>query len=82
MHPSARRRSASSRSYVFHYQVEDGLTFLCLVDEKAKRSIPFQFLNDIKERFTAAYRERAKTAIAFAMNTEFSRVLTERMVRR
>jgi len=67
-------------SYVFHYQVADGITYMCLADDKAKRSIPFQFLADVKDRFTAAYRDRARTAIAFAMNAEFSRVLSERMV--
>lgn len=65
--------------YVFHYMVEDGLTYLCLADEKQKRRIPFLFLADIKDRFRAAYGDRAKTAIAFAMNTEFSRVLGDRM---
>lgn len=67
--------------YVFHYQVENGITYLCLADEKQKRRVPFLFLEDVKERFTSMYRDRAKTAIAFAMNTEFARVLEERMVR-
>lgn len=65
--------------YVFHYMVEDGLTYLCLADEKQKRRIPFLFLADVKDRFRAAYGDRAKTAIAFAMNTEFARVLGDRM---
>jgi Regulated-SNARE-like domain len=66
--------------YVFHYLVEDGLTYLALADEQQKRRIPFLFLVDIKERFAAAYGVRAKTAIAYAM-TEFSRTLADRMVR-
>lgn len=65
--------------YVFHYIVEDGITYLCLADEQQKRRMPFLFLQDVKDKFRASYGERAKTAIAFAMNTEFSRVLAERM---
>jgi vesicle-associated membrane protein 7 len=65
--------------YVFHYQVEDGITYLCLADEKQKRRIPFLFLADIKDRFRATYGDRAKTAIAFAMNAEFSRALADRL---
>ena len=65
--------------YVFHYMVQDGITYLCLADEQQKRRIPFLFLSDIKERFTSTYGDRAKTAIAFAMNTEFARVLSDRM---
>jgi hypothetical protein len=41
--------------------------------------MPFLFLDDVKTRFVGAYGERAATAIAFAMNAEFSRTLTERM---
>ena len=33
----------------------------------------------MKDKFSAQYGDRAKTAIAFAMNTEFSRVLSDRM---
>jgi hypothetical protein len=68
-----------ARSFVFHYVVEGGITYLCLADEQQKRRIPFLFLQDIKERFVSTYGDRAKTAIAFAMNTEFSRVLSDRM---
>lgn len=62
------------RSYVFHYMVEDGITYLCLADEQQKRRIPFLFLQDVKEKFCAQYGDRIKTAISFAMNTEFARV--------
>ena len=66
-------------SYVFHYVVDRGLTFLCLADEKQKRRVPFLFLDDVRAKFQAAYGERAATAIAFAMNGEFARVLQDRM---
>ena len=54
--------------------VEDGITYLCLADEQQKRRIPFLFLQDVKEKFCAQYGDRIKTAISFAMNTEFARV--------
>ena len=95
--------------YVFHYMVDDGLTYLCLADEQQKRRIPFLFLAgewprgrcrgrcrglframppahlarrpslaDVRDKFTAAYGSRAKTAIAYAM-PEFARTLADRM---
>jgi vesicle-associated membrane protein 7 len=66
-------------NFMFHIVVDRGITYLCLADEKQKRRIPFLFLDDVRAKFQAAYGERATTAIAFAMNTEFSRVLQDRM---
>jgi vesicle-associated membrane protein 7 len=37
------------------------------------------FLEDIKNRFTATYADRGKTAAAFAMNEDFARVLSKQM---
>jgi vesicle-associated membrane protein 7 len=65
--------------YVFHYQVTDGLTYLCMSDTEFDRPLAFQFLSDIRERFVATYGERAKTAIAFAFNADFARVLQAQM---
>jgi vesicle-associated membrane protein 7 len=36
-------------------------------------------LDDVRSKFQASYGERAMTAIAFAMNGEFARVLQDRM---
>ncbi len=66
--------------HVFHYIVENNITYLCLTDEAEKRRIAFAFLDDIKERFLATYGSRAQTAIAYAMNGEFGPILQERMV--
>ena len=41
--------------------------------------VPFAFLDDMKQRFLGEYGEEAHTAIAFAMNLEFSRVLQKQM---
>ena len=67
-------------SFVFHYIVERGVTYLCLADEKNKRRLPFLFLDDIKAKFQASYpHDRVAVAIAFSMNAEFSRVMEDRM---
>ena len=36
--------------HVFHYIVEDGITYLCMTDDPARRRLPFAFLEDIKGR--------------------------------
>lgn len=45
-----------------------------------QRSRAFLYLNEIKRRFLATYGTGAQTALAYAMNTEFSRVLVNEMV--
>ena len=41
--------------HIFHYVVEDGLVYMTMADEAFGRRIPFAFLEDIKNRFKAAY---------------------------
>lgn len=41
--------------------------------------VPFAFLEDIHGRFVKAYGRAALTALAYAMNDEFSRVLAQQM---
>jgi len=65
--------------HIFHILVEDALTFLCMADEEFGRRIPFAFLDDIKNRFVALYASRGRTALAYAMNEDFSRVLQKQM---
>ena len=68
--------------YVFHYIGCDGVLFLCMCDDPqatSKRRLPFAFLEDIRQRFHATYGEQAHTAIAFAMNEDFGRVLQRQM---
>lgn len=69
-------------SYVFHYMVDDGITYLCLSDDKNKRRVPFLYLADVRDKFCAMYGDRKRTAIAFSMNGEFARILEERIVSR
>ncbi|RHY13034.1 hypothetical protein DYB36_011615, partial [Aphanomyces astaci] len=65
--------------HIFHYVVQDGITYLCMADNDFKRRVPFQFLEDLKNRFLATYGERGQTAIAFAMNAEFQHVIQRQM---
>lgn len=65
--------------HVFHYIVEDGIIYLCMCDDMAKRRIPFGFLDDIKQRFCATYGDKKHTAIAFAMNEDFGRTLQKQL---
>ena len=64
----------------FFYIVEQGICFLCMSDELNKHRIPFAFLNDMKDQFTAKYgRDEPQHAIAFAYNEEFSPLIQQRM---
>jgi len=73
------RMSYVADRHIFHYIVEDGITYLCMADEEFGRRLPFAFLEDIKNRFRATYQDRGKTALAYAMNADFSRILQNQM---
>ncbi|KAH9329076.1 hypothetical protein KI387_001184, partial [Taxus chinensis] len=57
----------------------DGLTFLCMANDTFDRWIPFAYLEDIQMRFMKTYGRVALSALAYAMNDEFSRVLHQQM---
>jgi len=65
--------------HIFHYVVEDGITYLCMADEEFGRRLPFAFLEDIKNRFKSTFADRGKTALAYGMNADFSRILQNQM---
>jgi len=76
--------SSSKMSYVydrhiFHYMVEDSITFLCMADEQFGRRLPFLFLEDLRTQFKASYGDRGKNALAYGMNEDFSRVMQNKM---
>ncbi|WOL15479.1 vesicle-associated membrane protein [Canna indica] len=71
--------SYSQDRYIFHVKRTDGLTVLCVADDTAGRRIPFAFLEDIHGRFVKTYGRACHTAPAYAMNDEFSRVLSQQM---
>ncbi|VEN39865.1 unnamed protein product, partial [Callosobruchus maculatus] len=47
--------------------------------QEFERSRAFLFLNEIKRRFQSTYGSSVETAIAYAMNSEFSKVLANEM---
>ncbi|XP_062083289.1 vesicle-associated membrane protein 711-like [Humulus lupulus] len=71
--------SYSQDRYIFHIRRTDGLTVLCTADEGAGRRIPFAFLEDIHQRFVRTYGRAVHSAQAYAMNDEFSRVLSQQI---
>lgn len=71
--------SYSQDRYIFHVKRTDGLTVLCMADENAGRRIPFAFLEDIHQRFVRTYGRAVLSAQAYAMNDEFSRVMSQQM---
>ncbi|KAK2994177.1 hypothetical protein RJ640_018162 [Escallonia rubra] len=71
--------SYSQDRYIFHVRRTDGLTVLCMADDTAGRRIPFAFLEDIHQRFVRTYGRAVLSAHAYAMNDEFSRVLSQQM---
>jgi vesicle-associated membrane protein 7 len=73
------RVSYSQDRHIFHILRVDGLTFLCMATDSFGRRIPFAYLEDIHMRFMKNYGKVANTALAYAMNDEFSRVLHQQM---
>ncbi|KAF0899550.1 hypothetical protein E2562_020756 [Oryza meyeriana var. granulata] len=68
--------------YIFHVLRSPdagALTFLCMANDTFGRRIPFLYLEDIQMRFIKNYGRIAHSALAYAMNDEFSRVLHQQM---
>ena len=65
--------------HIFHFIVDNGITFLCMTDESLKRRIAFAFLEDIKSLFREKYSQIEETAIAFSLNEAFSPILKQRI---
>lgn len=66
-------------NHVFHYLVDEGITFLCMADEETKRRIAFGFLDDIKKTWRERFGSVEQTALAFSLNDLFSPVLRQKM---
>lgn len=65
--------------YLFHVLVSDGISFICMAEEDFGRRVPFVFLEDVRQTFVAKYGPQALHAAAYALNEEFSRVLSQKM---
>lgn len=77
--PENHKLTYSHGNYLIHYINEDRIIYMCITDDEFERARAFLFLNEIKRRFLLAYGLQAATAIAYAMNTEFSGVLAYEM---
>ncbi|XP_074650342.1 vesicle-associated membrane protein 7-like [Tubulanus polymorphus] len=77
--PENAKLTYSHGSYLFHYISEERIIYLCISDDDFERSRAFLFLNDIKRRFQSQFGSRSQTALPYAMNSEFSRVLASQM---
>lgn len=73
------RHSYAQDRHLFHIYTTGGFTYMCMADEAVGRRVPFAFLEDVKERFISAYGHTAENAVAYEYNTEFSRVIQQRM---
>ncbi|XP_018800250.1 PREDICTED: vesicle-associated membrane protein 7 [Bactrocera latifrons] len=69
----------SHGEYLIHYICENRIIYMCITDNEFDRTRAFLFLADIKQKFIHTYGLQVATAIAYAMNTEFSKVLAEQM---
>ncbi|KAJ6958422.1 hypothetical protein NC653_040157 [Populus alba x Populus x berolinensis] len=71
--------SYSHDRYIFHVKRTDDLTVLCMADDSTGRRIPFEFLEDIHQRFVKTYGRAIHTSAPYAMNEEFSRIMSQQM---
>uniref|UniRef100_A0A1A9ZHY5 Vesicle-associated membrane protein 7 n=1 Tax=Glossina pallidipes TaxID=7398 RepID=A0A1A9ZHY5_GLOPL len=69
----------SHGDYLIHYVCENKLIYMCITDDEFERARAFLFLTDIKQKFIQTYGLQVATALAFAMNTEFSKTLANQM---
>lgn len=69
----------SHGNYLIHYIMADRIIYMCITDDEFDRARAFLFLGEIQRRFLSTYGLQAATAIAYAMNTEFSGILAYEM---
>jgi len=78
---SPSKMSLTHGEFIYHYSVLEGIIIMAITDERFDRTMAFQFLDSVTEKFHRQFGARAKTAIAFAMNTEFSLVISSEIKR-
>lgn len=73
-------RSYLYDKFIFHYICDGGIIFLSMCEEDStKKRIAFQFLEEIRRCWRLRYSQTESTAVAFAMQAEFSPVLEAQM---
>jgi len=67
--------------FLFHFISQGGLVVLAITEASHDRGQAFRFLDSVMDRFARQFGDRAQSAIAYAMNTEFSPVIASEMKR-
>ena len=70
--PGDNRMSLSHGEYQYHYTTRAGIITMAIAEAGFDRVVVFSFLDRVAEKFSLQYGIRANSAIAYAMNTEFS----------
>lgn len=67
-------------AHIFHYIVDDGITFLCMATDDQKRRTTFDFLENVKSVWREKYGSVEKSALAFSLDGDFKPVLQSKMM--
>jgi vesicle-associated membrane protein 7 len=79
-------KRGSSASYVyenkysFHYNNENGFTFLCMTEAAFNNRTAYAFLFDIKDKFFEKYGNSISNLKGYAINREFGEIIKNRMM--
>lgn len=65
--------------HTFNFLTENGFTYLVVADQETGRSLPFGYLERIKEEFQSKYGDKAQTAGAHSLNKAFGPRLQAQM---
>jgi vesicle-associated membrane protein 7 len=65
--------------YIFHYNNQFDVTFLCMTDAAFHNRTAYAFLFDIKEKFFEKYGNNVKHLIGYGANKEFGEQIKQKM---
>ena len=63
--------------YIFHYNNQNDVTFLCMTDAAFHNRTAYAFLFDIKEKFFEKFGTNVKNLPGYGANREFSELMTK-----
>ena len=79
--PGDGRMSLSHGEYQYHYTSKAGIITMAIAEAGFNRVVVFSFLDRVAEKFSLQYGIRTNSAIASAMNTEFSLEIANKIKR-
>ena len=65
--------------YIFHYNNQFDVTFLCMTDAAFHNRTAYAFLFDIKEKFFEKFGTNVKNLPGYGANREFSELMKQKM---